>query len=406
MAKKSATGGMSPKRLKRLTRAMQGAVDRGEVAGVQTLIFRHGEEAHFDLLGWQDDRAKIKLKRDTIFRIASMSKPITSVAALMLLEEGKFALSDPVDRWLPELADMKVLRSPTGPLNDTYKSPHRITVADLFTHRSGLVSSLTAMEGPIAAKMGLLTTGLGLRTAVGVDEWMKRLGSLPLVYEPGTTVNYGFSTDVLGFLVGRVSGMPFEEFLRTRLFEPLGMNDTGFWVPKKKLGRLAVNFANDPKTGKRVVDDHPRNSKWAKPPSVPSGAGGLVSTIDDYLQFARMLLQNGKIGRTRILSLLAIELMNTVFLTPEQRHVPFFGMRKFWAGEGFGLGVWVLDNLAGHAAMGSVGQYGWGGAYGTMWFNDPAEDMVCLMMIQLLSMGPATQIARDFNTLIYQAIDD
>jgi CubicO group peptidase (beta-lactamase class C family) len=220
-----AAGGLSASRLKRLTDGMQGYIDRGDVAGVQTLIYRHGVLAHSDLLGWQDQEAKIPLRRDTIYRIASMSKPVTAVAALILLEEDKFRLEDPVDRWLPELADRKVLKNPAGPLDDTYPSPRPIMVGDLVTQRLGLASSLGGAEGPIVAAMATL------KEADSVDDWLKRLGRIPLLYPPGERFIYGHGLDILGHLVARASGMSFPDFLQSRLFGPLGMIDSGFWVP-------------------------------------------------------------------------------------------------------------------------------------------------------------------------------
>jgi len=405
MASGESTTGFSKDRLRRLTDRMQFHVDLGVVIGVQTLIHRHGQEAHADVIGWQDDETKVPLRRDTIFRIASMSKPVTSVAALMLLEEARFSLDDPIDRWFPELSKRMVMRDPLGALDNVEPAKRPITVLDLFTHRSGLASSLANIQGPIAEAMKGLTSGLGLRTPLGIDAWLARLGELPLVYQPGARMNYGFSTDILGFLVARVSGMSFPDFLRTRIYEPLGMPDTAFWVPPEKLDRLSLNYAADWTTGQRVLDDHPRNSRWAVQPSVPSGAGGLVSTADDYMKFGRMLLNGGELDGVRLLSPKTIELMTTDFLTPEQRTHPFFGV-DMWSGQGFGLGVWVVDDLAGMKAPSSIGQYGWGGAFGTHWFNDPEEDMVCLLMIQFLVGAASTAIARDFTTLVYGAIDD
>jgi CubicO group peptidase (beta-lactamase class C family) len=405
MSSESETGGMSAGRLQRLTGRMQSYIDRGQVIGVQTLIHRHGIAAHRDILGWQDDETRTPLRPDTIFRIASMSKPVTSVAALMLLEEGAFGLADPIDRWFPELADRVVLRDPLGALDNTEPAARPISVLDLFTHRSGLASSLADVRGPIAEALKGLTDGLGLRTRLGVDPWLKKLGALPLVYQPGQRMNYGFSTDILGFLVARASGMSFPEFLESRIFGPLGMKDTAFWVPPEKLDRLSLNYAVDFATGRRVLDDHPSASRWAAPPSVPSGAGGLVSTTDDYGRFGRMLLNGGELDGVRLLSRKTIELMTTDFLTPEQREHKFFGF-DYWQGQGFGLGVWVVDDLAGVGMPSSYGQYGWGGAFGTHWFNDPEEDMVCLLMIQMLVGAASTPIARDFTTLVYQAIDD
>jgi CubicO group peptidase (beta-lactamase class C family) len=405
MSKKDVETGFSKKRLKRLTQAMACYLDRGDVVGVQTLIYRRGREAHSDVIGWQDDVARKKLRGNTIFRIASMSKPITSVAALMLVEEGRIRLDDPIDPWIPELADRRVMRDPAGAVDDTDASPRPITILDLFTHMSGLPSTLANVEGPIVQAMSGLASGLGLRSNIGVEPWLKKLGELPLVYAPGQRMNYGFSTDVLGFLVGRASGMPFSDFLRTRLFEPLGMEDTAFFVPEDKLDRLSINYAIDFATGKRVLDDHSSDSRWAIEPSVPSGAGGLVSTADDYMKFARMLLDGGKVDGTRILSRKTIDLMTSNFLTPEQRRMPFFGY-DMWSGRGFGLGVSIVDNLAGMNGLSSIGQYGWNGAFGTCWFNDPREDMAAIMMIQMLVGAASSKIQRDFTTLVYQAIDD
>ena len=198
--------GMSKARLTRLSDAMRGYVDRGEVAGVVTLVHRHGCEVHSDAFGWQDEEAGTQVRRDTIFRIASMTKPVVSVAALMLLEDGKLRLDDPVDRWLPELANRQVMRSPTGAIDDTYPAPRPITVLDLITHRPGFVSQF-ADTGPIAAEAAKLHIGNGLLLAGNdPDDWLARLGALPLVYEPGSHFHYGFGTDVLGLLVGRIGG--------------------------------------------------------------------------------------------------------------------------------------------------------------------------------------------------------
>jgi CubicO group peptidase (beta-lactamase class C family) len=393
-------GGLSASRLKYLTASMQGYIDRGEVAGVLTLVWRRGVLAHSDLLGRQDQEAKIPLKRDTIFRIGSMSKPVTAVAAMILLEEGVFRLEDPVDRWLPELANRRILKNPSGPLDDTYPSPRPINVVDLVTQRLGLASSLGGSKGPIVAALATL------RGADGVDDWLKKLGQIPLSYPPGERFIYGHGLDILGLLVGRASGMDFPDFLEARLFGPLGMVDTAFWVPQAKLGRLCVAYSFDIATGKKSIADHPDKSRFAAPPKVPRGAGGLVSTGDDYLKFGRMLLGNGRLGDVRILSRKTVELMTSDFLTPEQRKMPFFADAGFWNGQGYGLGVSVTDSIARRGEPASVGQYGWNGAYGTLWMNDPKEEMTILLMIQTAWPETAPRIQRDFRTLVYQSFDD
>jgi CubicO group peptidase (beta-lactamase class C family) len=372
-------------------------VEEGRVAGVVDIIYRRGQEAHVDVIGWQDEENQVPLARDTIFRLASMSKPIASVATLMLVEEGKLRLDDPVDAWLPELANPQVLKNPQGPLDETFPSPRPITTRDLLTHRSGIAGS--GAPGPL----GEARRAANLRQ-YEPDEWMRRVGEFPLAYAPGTRWHYGTSSDVLGVLIARVSGMSFPEFLRTRLFEPLSMKDSGFWVPEENLDRLSVLYAPDRQTGKRVITDHPSDSRWARPPAFPSGAAGMVSTADDYLRFARMLLNGGELDGARILSRKSVELMTTDHLTPEQRAADYGGQRQF-SYQGFGLGVYVVDDLSQAPTGNSLGKFGWGGAHSTWYFVDPAENMAAVMMSQLTLMADA-QIFRDFDTMVYQAIDD
>jgi len=395
-------GGFSTERLKRLTRAMQSYVDNGGIAGVATLVHRHGEEAHSDVLGWQDEEAQVPMRHDTLFRIASMTKPIVSVAALMLVEEGKLRLGEPVDRLLPELSNRKVLRKPDGALDDVYDAPRPITLKDLLLHRSGIPYPLTA-EGPLANALFDFNQ-LVLPRNLPMDDWMARLGALPLVYEPGQRWHYGFSTDVLGVLIQRASGVLFPDFLRTRIFEPLAMEDTFFWVPEDKKHRFGPAYTPDPKTGKRIVQDDPEGSRWLNPASFPSGGAGLVSTADDYLKFAKVILGRGRSGDVRLLSRPAFELMTTDHLTAAERATPFLGM-PFWTSMGFGLGLSIADNPIGQDWLGSPGRLGWPGAYGTWWVADPKEDLIALMMIQLY-FGAGGYMRNDCETAIYQAIDD
>jgi CubicO group peptidase (beta-lactamase class C family) len=397
--------GLSTERLARLTARMQEFEADERISGVVTLVWREGVIVHSDVLGYQDVETKTPMRRDTLFRIASMTKPVTSVATLMLIEDGTLRLNDPVERWLPELTKPKVLRDPAGPLARTTPAQRSITVRDLLTHRSGLAYTFSS-TGPLSKALsdaGLL----GSSSTLPTDEWMKRLGKLPLAYEPGARWNYGLSTDVLGALVERAAGMPFPEFLRTRLFEPLGMRDTAFWVPADKMDRLATLYALDPKTGERIATDRPPDSRLAKPPAFASGGGGLVSTADDYLRFARMLLEDGALEGVRILSPHMVALMTTNQLTPEQRKVPFLGM-EFWAGQGFGLGVSVIDDptRAIGSELASKGTHGWGGAHGTWYFVDPAEELVGVMLIQLTGGGQIVPMIPAFETAIYAAIEE
>ncbi|MDB5395587.1 MAG: hypothetical protein JWM91_3093 [Rhodospirillales bacterium] len=401
---KTGPGGFSAAGLVAVAGAMQGAVDSGAAAGMVTLLYRHGEIAQVNAVGWQDEVAKTPMRRDTIFRIASMTKPIVSVATLILMEDGKFKLTDPVDAILPELANPKLLGSPTDALDTAAAAPHSITILDLLTHRSGIVTQDT-VHGPLVAAL----KDADAMREMGPDAWIKRIGDLPLAYEPGTRFNYGNSFDVLGVLVARASGMTLPEFLDARIFRPLRMKDTGFFVPADKTARFATNYKTDPQTGTLVVIDQPgEHSRWAKMPAFPSGAGGLVSTAPDYLSFARTLLGKGRSGDVRILSHESVALMTANQLTPDQRKIPFAGF-EFWAGQGFGLGVSVVDDIAKQAlspfGFSSAGSFGWPGLYGTWWQADPKEDMIQIFLIQLPASDPHSPL-RSFQAASYQAIDN
>jgi CubicO group peptidase (beta-lactamase class C family) len=401
---KPGPGGFSPEGLKAVTAAMQAAIDRGDAAGVVTLLYRHGEIAQVDSVGFQDEAAKTPMRRDTIFRIASMTKPIVSVATLILVEDGKLTLTTPVEKFLPELANPKLLASPTDALDTAKPSPRGITVLDLLTHRSGIVTPGTPL-GPLVDALKQADAA----REIGPDEWIKRVGALPLAYEPGARFNYGNSFDVLGVLVARASGMSLPDFLEARIFKPLAMRDTGFFVPAGKMARLATNYNVDPQTKKRIVADQPGpGSRWAKPPAFPSGAGGLVSTADDYLGFAKMLLGKGRSGDVRLLSHESVALMTANYLTEDQRKTPFSGF-DFWAGQGFGFGVSVVDDVARQArspfGYSSAGSFGWPGAFGTWWQADPKEDMVQIFLVQLPAADPRRPV-RAFQEASYRAIDD
>jgi len=388
-------GGFSPDGLEAVTAAMQDAVDRGELGGIVTLLYRHGEVAQVDAVGWQDKARTTPMARDSIFRIASMTKPITSVAALILLEEGHFELDDPVDRWLPELADRKVLRDPTAALDSGVRASRPIQVIDLLTHRSGIVTPRTE-AGPLLDAL----TEADANNAVGYDLWMEWIGALPLAHQPGTTFNYGNSLDVLGIFVERVSGMKFPDFLRERIFEPLGMADTAFWVPPEKRSRMA-----------RLQSLGRVPASWipslTEVPGFPSGAGGLYSTVDDYLKFARMLLGRGKLGDAGLLAPETVEAMTTNRLTPEQRNgLPFGGPEGYWQGQGFGLGVAVKDApevVTPELGIASVGAFGWPGVFGTWWEADPEEEMILIFMVP---GGDAKPARWAFQEAAYQAIED
>ncbi|WP_374654290.1 serine hydrolase domain-containing protein [Phenylobacterium sp.] len=373
-----ALGGFSSDGLSAIPAALQPVVDAGDLSGFVTLLWRKGEVAQVNTLGWRDVEAKAPMTRDTLFRIASMTKPITSVAALMLVEEGKLRLDDPITKWMPEFKDLKVLKSATGPVDETVPAERDITVDDLMTHRSGLAYAFTSI-GPIARGYDQ-TLGSPLGGHLTTDEWLAALGTLPLSYQPGDRFHYSHATDVLGFLVGRVAGTSYRDFIVERILKPLGMNDTDFWCPPEKRDRMAKLYRINPKTDAMEDVSFPH---LPGPPEFCAGGGGLISTADDYLRFARMMLNGGELDGMRYLKRETLELMRQNRLTPAQREIPFMGI-PFWLGQGFGLGVSVITDPEKQAWMGagSQGSFGWPGAFGTWWQADPVEDMVMIYLIQ------------------------
>lgn len=378
-------GGLSAEVLAQIPPALQAVVDAGDLSGFVTLIWRKGEIVQLNTIGWRDVAAEAPMTRDTLFRIASMTKPVTSIAALMLMEEGKLRLEDPITRWLPEFAGMRVLKNANGPVEDTYPAPRDITVEDLMTHRSGLAYGFTSV-GPIAhAHEERLGPPLG--TPHTPDRWLAALASLPLSYPPGERFHYSHATEVLGFLVARIEGKTLGEVLQERIFGPLGMVDTAFWCPPEKRDRLARLYRAPPEGGplEDVSLPHPKTA-----PAFEAGGGGLISTADDYLKFARMMLGKGEVDGVRLVKPETIELMTQNRLTDAQREIPFMGI-PFWLGQGFGLGVSVITDPEKQAWMGagSEGGFGWPGAFGTWWQADPVEDMVMIYLIQnSMPLGP------------------
>jgi CubicO group peptidase (beta-lactamase class C family) len=401
------TGGLSKARLDRMHEVMARYVERGEVPGIVTLLCRR-DEVHADAIGIKAIGGSDPIRRDTIFRIASMTKPITAVAAMILVEECKLRLDEPVDRLLPELADRRVLRRLDGPLGDTVPASRPISLRDLLTFRLGF-GIVMAPPGtyPIQTATSELLLGQGPprpQTPSVPDEWIRRLGTLPLMHQPGEKWMYHTGSDVLGVLIARAAGQPLEVFLRERIFEPLGMKDTAFSVPAKKLDRLATSYWNHPETGKFELYDSAEGGEWGRSPAFPSGGGGLVSTADDFLAFGQMMLNNGKRGSERILSRTSVELMTTDHLTPEQKAVSGLGP-GFFDSHGWGFGVSVVTRR--QEAAGSIGGFGWAGGLGTSWCSDPREGMVGVLLTQRAWTSPIPpDVCRDFWTLAYQAIDD
>jgi CubicO group peptidase (beta-lactamase class C family) len=399
--------GLSRGRLGRMHEVMLGYVERGEVPGLVTLVSRR-DEVYVDAIGMKAIADPAPMRRDTIFRISSMTKPITAAATMILVEECKLRLDEPVDRLLPELAERKVLKRLEGPLDETVPANRPITVRDLLTFRMGFGQMMALPDAyPILKAANEQQIGMGPPSPSVLpapDEWIRRLGRLPLMHQPGEQWMYNTGSDVLGVLIARAAGQPLETFLHERLFEPLGMKDTGFSVPAASLDRLATSYWTDPGSGKLVIYDEAKDGQWSRPPAFPSGAGGLVSTIDDYLAFGQMMLSQGKHGNERVLSRLSVETMTTDQLTPTQKAVSGL-VSGYFDNHGWGFGVSIVTRRDDIAAV--PGRYGWDGGMGTSWYSDPGEEMVIILMTQSAWTSPSPpNVCLDFWTSAYQAIDD
>lgn len=386
---KPAQSGLDRAKMAAIPSALQSYIDRGILSGFVTLTCHRGNIVQVNSLGWRDIEARAPMQRDSLFRLASMTKPVTSAAVLMLMDEGKLKLSDPVTKWIPELANRRVLRKRDGPIEDTVPAHRDITVEDLLTHRAGLGLSFI-LTGPISHAYEA-AIGRSVHSCRTTDEWLAALGTLPLMDQPGERMQYGHATDVLGFLLERIDGKTLQDVLQARIFAPLGMKDTDFWVPPAKQDRLASIYQFDATKGglDEVSPTNIPTGDVTKLPAVFSGAGGLVSSADDYMAFARMLMAGGRHGRVRLLKPETVRDMATNRLTAAQRQFPFIGL-PVWQGMGFGLGVaTVEERKKTNIANGSVGSYGWPGAWGTWWQNDPVEDLTMVYMIQqAYPLGP------------------
>lgn len=395
-----ATGGLSLKRLGRVRALLERHVESGLVPGMLAVLARHGE-VHLEATGqlaFEGAGARTPMAGDTIVRLTSMTKPIVAACAMTLVEDCTLSLDDPVDDLLPELADMRVLTDPGGSLDSTVAAARSMTLRDLLTFTLG--------TGMVPAEPGTIPIADAL-DALGeppLEEWVDRLGRLPLVHQPGERWMYETGADVTGALIARATGMSFGQAMRERIFEPLGMKDTAFSVNADSLARFATAYESDnAPTGEAVVEDAP-DGRWSVPPVFEGGGGGLVSTADDYLAFASALLAGGAHRGTRVLSRPSVTLMTSDQLTPAQRAVSGFSPGYFdTTSWGFGMGVVTRRTHLGPSA----GSYGWTGFYGTAWYNDPAEDLTAILIMQRAHAGdPRLPMAKDFWTSVYQAIDD
>jgi CubicO group peptidase (beta-lactamase class C family) len=362
--------------------------DAGMLAGAVTVVWQRGEVLQVNEIGYRDVDAGMPMQRDTLFRIASMTKPVTVATAMSLVDEGKLALRDPIARWAPEMADVRVLDDPRGPLDRTHPARRAILIEDLLTHTSGLAYGFS-VSGPISHAYVRLPFNRG------PDAWLTELAALPLVHQPGDKVTYSHATDLLGVIVSRVEDKPFYQVLDERILGPTGMPDTGFFVSAEARGRAATMYRIDDEGRLRHDVMGPPH---IKPPSFPNAGGGLLSTADDYLRFVRMVLGDGIIDGVRVLSPESARLMRTDSLTDEQKRHKFLGA-PYWVGRGFGLNLSVVTDPARSVPLfgpGGPGTFTWPGAYGTWWQADPSADLILLYLIQNcpdLSVDAATAVA-------------
>lgn len=392
--------GLSSDRLERIATVVKHDIDDKRIAGAVTLVVRHGKVAWFKAQGMSDREAAKPMPNDAMFRICSMTKPITSVAVMMLYEEGKFLLEDPVSKYLPEFKSPKVLVKPAKGEPYSIPATKEITIRDLLRHTSGITYQWNDDLGPMYEKANV-ASGL-LQYDGTIRDSVKQLAALPLLFNPGDKFEYSLGIDVLGRLVEVVSGKPLDDFFRTRIFEPLGMKDTYFFPPENKLDRLATAYTYYSDKGLNRFPDTPiREGSFAYSADYPSrgpkklfsGGAGLVSTAMDYARFCQMMLNDGKVGNTRLLSRKSVELM-----THDQ-------LGKISQDMGFGIGFGVDGAKAPLSELGSVGSYGWGGFFYTEFSIDPKEEMIVIFMAQLHPTGDLT-LNRQVHELAYQAIND
>ena len=381
--------GLSSTRIERINTIMQNYVDEGKLAGVVTMVARRGKVVHFERFGVMDVETRKPMQLDTIFRIYSMSKPITSVAVMMLYEESRFQLNDPVSKYIPDFKKVKVFIKETKDGLELADSEREITIRDLLSHTAGL--SYGWDDDPPINEM-YDEADLFNREGT-IRDLVEKLTKLPLLYQPGTKWHYSVSVDVLGYFVEVISGKPFDKFLEERIFNPLGMKDTAFFVPEESWDRFPTSYEPDENGGIKVRDAA-STSRYLKPTSFFGGGGGLVSTAEDYMRFCQMLLNGGEFDGTRLLGRKTVELMT-------MNHIP----EEIGPGVGFGLGFSVVMDVAKTEELGSVGRYGWGGAAYTHFFIDPKEELIGVFMTQLRKYDGYTT-REEYKVSIYQSIVD
>jgi CubicO group peptidase (beta-lactamase class C family) len=391
-------------------------IDAGRFPGTQLAVYRRGNIVHSSVQGFADLERKVPVKDDTIFRIYSMTKPITSVAFMMLVEQGLVALDEPVHKYIPEWKNLGVFQAGVAPAFLTRPPTRPMQIVDLLRHTSGLTYGFQQRSNVDAAYRD---KQIGTVELTGtLDTMIADLADIPLEFSPGEAWNYSVSTDVIGYLIGKINGIPFEQFLKERIFNPLGMHDTDFFVPAEKAHRLAACYnataggmmSFQPPGAKRslALQDNPATSPFLLPPSFISGGGGLCSTAADYLTFCRALLNGGELGGVRLLGPKTLALMTTNHL-PGNRDLPEMSRSMFaeatYNGIGFGLGFSITMNPAKTLIAGSPGEYAWGGAATTSFWIDPVEELIAIFMTQVIP-STAYPVRRELRTMVYAAITD
>lgn len=389
--------GLSSEKLRRIRPALERLVKDGKMAGAVTLVARHGRVVCFDVCGMRDIAAGKPMTRDTIFRIYSMTKPITTVAAMMLWEEGRFKLDDPVTTILPEFKDLEAYRDPEAGASPQSNPARPMTIRDLMRHTSGLTYGLfgnTPVDQLYRERKVLDRRGT-------LQDMVRKLGKIPLVHPPGTTFRYSVAADVLGRVIEVVSNKRFDVFLKERIFEPLDMKDTDFYVPAEKLDRLAANY-RPTLSGELGVVVEPASSRYAARPSFLSGGGGLVSTARDYARFCQMMLNGGQLQGKRLLCSSTVAMMTTNQLPKEAMPIAIAGFKKRGLGFGLGFSVRLAESRGDPGAM--VGEYAWGGAASTHFWISPKDDLIVIAMEQY--MPRSARLERAIRPIVHDAIKD